>query len=92
MFIDFDWFSVVDVSSPSNDCVHVVLESSTNPDIKRKHFVVFERQIKYVIVDEHIGFKRLKLYIRGNEKYIKIDFKEEIYDLLEKFLKAVYNR
>jgi len=92
MHIDFDGFVLKDILNPNEDCVQVIFESNENPDIKKKDFVIFEKQIKYIIVDEHRKFKRVKVYFRGDDERIRLDFPEGKDELLKKFFDSVYNR
>jgi len=89
--IGFEWFTIVDVISPSKDCVEIVFESADNPDVKKKYFVLFEQQVKYIIVDEHKKFKRLKIYFRDDEHSVRVDFESDKYHLLDKLMKSIYN-
>jgi len=91
MKVDFDIYSVSEIINPSKDCVQVVFEWRKNPDVKKRHFVIFEQQVKYIIVDEHKNFKRVKVYFRWDDKSVHIDFQEDQYELFEKFMKSIYN-
>lgn len=92
MNIGFDAYKVSAINNPNKDCVQVTFHSTENPDVTTKHFIIFEQQVKYMIVDEHKKFKRVKIYFRGDESSTHIDFNEDQDELLEKFLKSVYNR
>jgi len=89
--IGFEWYKVVEVINPSRECVQLVFESVENTDLKRKAFIIFEPQLKYIIIDDHVNFKRLKLFFNWDEKEVRIDFTSENYELLDKFVKWVYN-
>ncbi len=89
--IEFDNFKVIEVKNPSPNCVHIFFENENNPDIKKKQFILFEQQIKYIIINEHKNFTKIKIYTRWDNKEIVIKFLQDNKELLNKFLKSVFN-
>lgn len=66
--------------------------SQTNLDIPQKAIILFDSQIKYIEVEAHPNYRRVKVYIREVEQPLHIDFTAEQSDLYDLFLKSLYNK
>ncbi len=92
MALDFDGFKLKEIINPNVRCTQIVFSSIDNPDIHTKYLILFDNQIKYIQINKHHEYTRVKIYIKWDEKSIDIDFPKDQEDLLELFLKSVYNK
>lgn len=92
MALDFDGFKLKEIVNPNMHCTQIVFSSVDNPDIHTKSLILFDNQIKYIQINEHQTFTRVKIYVKGDEKSIDIDFSQDQKELFDLFLKSVYNK
>ncbi|HCB51662.1 TPA: hypothetical protein DEP21_03755 [Patescibacteria group bacterium] len=73
-------------------CTQMIFVTADNdPDVRAKSLLLFDHQVKYIEMEEHQRFIRVKIYVRGDEQSIDIDFLEEDKDKYILFLKSVCN-
>ncbi|AHB40972.1 TPA: hypothetical protein DIC40_08290 [Patescibacteria group bacterium] len=92
MAFDFDGFRLDKIINPNAHCTHIVFISVDNPDIHTKTLILFDNQIKYMQVNEHQNFIRVKIFMKSDDTPIAIDFEENQKELYELFLKSVTNK
>lgn len=92
MALDFSGYTLKTIINPNINCTQIVFSSIDNPDIRTKTLILFDGQIKYIRINEHQNFTRVKIYIVGEEKPIDIDFTQDDSDLFDLFLKSLYNK
>ena len=91
MTVDFEGYKLTKIVNPSPFCTQVHFESSEETDVKNRTLILFEKQMKYIEVEEHQKFKRVKIYLRGDEEAIELDFANENAELYNLFFKSMYN-
>jgi hypothetical protein len=91
MTVDYQGYKLTKIVNPNPFCTQVVFESPEETDIRCKTLVLFEKQIKYMEIEEHQKFKRVKVYLRGDEEAIDLDFTEENMDQYDLFFRSMYN-
>jgi len=92
MAFDFDGFRLDKIINPNAHCTHIVFTSVDNPDIHTKTLVLFDNQIKYMQINEHQNFIRVKVFMKSDDTPIAIDFEENQTELYDLFLKSVTNK
>lgn len=92
MALDFEGFKLKEIVNPNLRCTQVVFSSVDNPDIHTKSLILFDNQMKYIQINEHKTFTRVKIYVKWDAESIEIDFTKEQAALLDLFLKSVYNK
>jgi len=91
MTLDFAGYKLTKVVNPSPSCTQVHFESLEETDIKNRTLILFERQIRYMEVEEHQKFRRVKVYLKNDEDALELDFTQENDDQFELFFKSMYN-
>jgi hypothetical protein len=92
MAFDYDLFRVVDIKNPSVHCTEIYFSDGKENDLKKTSLVIFEQQVKYIITEEYVTHKKVKVYIIDDEDPIVIDFHPEEYQFFEAFFLALYNK
>lgn len=92
MAFDFSWYTVSKIVNPNINCTQIIFSAIDNPDIRTKSLILFDGQIKYIRVNEHQNFTRVKIYIAWEDKAIDVDFTEDDSELFDLFLKSLYNK
>jgi hypothetical protein len=67
MAINFDDCALVGIVNPNTHCTQINYISRDDLDIPQKSLILFDSQIKYIEIEEHVSFKGVKIYVRGEE-------------------------
>lgn len=92
MALNFDDYKLSEIINPNLHCTQVVFTTVDNPDVQKKSLIFFDSQIKYIEIEEHQKFKRVKIYVSGDEEEINLDFSEADTEKFDLFLKSLYNK
>lgn len=91
MTLDFAGYKLTKIVNPSPFCTQVHFESVEDTDIKHRTLILFDKQIRYMEVEEHQKFKRVNVYLKGDTDALELDFTEENMDQFDLFFKSMYN-
>jgi len=92
MALDFDGFKLNQIINPNMHCTQIIFSAVDNPDIHTKSLILFDSQIKYIQINQHQKFTRVKIYVKWDDESIDIDFSQEQKEMYDLFLKSVYNK
>ena len=92
MALNFDGYEISQIINPNLRCTEILLTTTQDPDVQKKTLILFEKQIKYIEIEEHQKFKRVKIYIIDENEAMNLDFTQEKAELFELFLRSLYNR
>ncbi|MEI6426044.1 MAG: hypothetical protein WCO66_01690 [Candidatus Absconditabacteria bacterium] len=92
MAINFDDCTLVGIVNPNLHCTQINYVTNGDAEVSEKVLVLFDQQIKYIQVEAHPSIRRVKIYVRGEEDAINIDFPVEEVELYDLFLRSLYNK
>lgn len=92
MALSFEGYKLCEIINPNAQCTEVVFVNESDPDIKKRSVILFERQIRYIEVEEHQKFKRVRVYSTKESEPMDFDFAEDMYDHFDLFLRSIYNQ
>ena len=92
MALSFTDYKLDRIINPNMHCTQILFTAQDNPDVQEKSLILFDNQIKYIEIEEHQKFKRVKVYVRGDEEAINLDFFQADEEKFVSFLQSVYNK
>lgn len=92
MSLSFEGYILTDIINPNVSCTQVGFTNTEDPDIQKRWLVLFDKQIKYIEVEEHQKFKRVKVYVAEETEPIHLDFGENDDSNYDLFLRSIYNK
>jgi len=92
MALNFEGYKLTEIINPNAQCTEVVFTNENDPDIKKKTVIFFDSQIRYIEIEEHQKFKRVKIYTTKEAEPMDFDFLEDSYQYFDLFLRSIYNQ
>lgn len=92
MAINLDGYALVGIVNPNLQCTQINFMSQGNQEVSQKAVILFDQQIKYIEVEAHEAFRRVKVWVLEEQEPISIDFPGEEVELYDLFLKSLYNK
>jgi len=92
MALSFDECTLVGIINPNTHCTQINFLTNNDPDVPERALILFDQQIKYIEVEAHETFRRVKVFVRGEDGAINIDFPLNEVDLYDLFLRSLYNK
>ncbi|PJA48444.1 MAG: hypothetical protein CO170_02715 [candidate division SR1 bacterium CG_4_9_14_3_um_filter_40_9] len=92
MALSFDGYKLTEIINPNGHCTQIGFTNENEPDVKKRGVILFDRQIRYIEVEEHQKFKRVKVYTTKDAEPMDFDFLEDNYANFDLFLRSIYNQ
>ena len=92
MTLSFDDYTLSSIVNPNTHCTQINFVSNDPAKIPEKALILFDQQIKYIQVEAHPGVRRVRVYVRGEDDAINIDFPTEEIELYDLFMRSLYNK
>lgn len=83
---------MVSIVNPNTHCTQINFVTNEESEISEKALILFDQQIKYIQVEAHPGVRRVKVFVRGEDDAINIDFPMEEIELYDLFMRSLYNK
>jgi|GEM_PF-3230989 len=92
MALSFEGYKLTEIINPNEHCTQVVFTNENDPDVKKRSVTLFDSQIRYMEIEEHQKFKRVKVYTTKEAEPMNFDFAEDNYANFDLFLRSIYNQ
>lgn len=92
MALSFEGYKLTEIVNPNEHCTQVIFTNETDPDVKKRSVILFDRQIRYIEVEEHQKLKRVRVYTTNETEPMDFDFLEDAYEHFDLFLRSIYNQ
>jgi hypothetical protein len=92
MSVSFDDCVLVGIINPNVHCTQINYVAKYDPHIPEKALILFDQQIQFIEIEDHVTLRRVKVHVRGEDEPINIDFPANEVELYDLFLRSLYNK